>query len=461
MTPSAAVLCTPSTSAAAAVAPLLPVADAQALAPLADGSLARYVNLDYAASAPALDAVTRQLEAVLPYYSSVHRGAGYASQVSTALYERSREVIGEFLGARSDDVVVITRNTTDSLNLLAGAVPADAGDVGVLDVEHHANLLPWRRGACRVVPIAATLAATLAALEVAVASAPTALVAVTGCSNVTGELLPLEDLVAIAHRHGARICIDGAQLVPHRRVDIGALGIDYIALSGHKIYAPHGAGALVGRRDWLDAAPAYLAGGGAVREVTSDRVEWTTGPQRHEGGTPNVLGAVALATACQTLDLLPEGELEAHEHALATRLREGLAAIPGVRLLQVWDDCDDRVGVVTFALDGHDAGRVAAYLSAEHGIGVRDGRFCAHPLVARLGHSAGAIRASMGVGSRSEDVDRLIAAVRSLVEDGETLDYRVENGRWAVVGDLRRAPELPALGITLGSALPASPCEAD
>ena len=446
--------------APAAIAPLLPVADAHAEAPLVDGTSVRYVNLDYAASAPALDAVTRQLEAALPYYSSVHRGAGYASQVSTALYERSREVIGEFLGARDDDVVVITRNTTDALNLLASAVPADAGDVVVLDVEHHANLLPWRRGACRVVPVASTLAATLAALDAEVASAPTALVAVTGCSNVTGELLPLEQLVAIARRHGARICVDGAQLVPHRRVDIGALGIDYIALSGHKAYAPHGAGALVGRRDWLDAAPAYLAGGGAVREVTADSVEWASAPQRHEGGTPNVLGAVALATAFQTLSLLPQGELAAHEHALAERLRDGLAAVPGVSVLRIWDDSTDQVGVVTFVVEGHDSGRVAAYLSAEHGIGVRDGRFCAHPLVARLGASSGAIRASMGVGSRDEDVDRLVDALAALAAEGEGWSYALDGGRWVPSPDTRRAPGLPALGITLGSSLPASPFEA-
>lgn len=438
---------------------LLPVSDRDLVAPLVDGRSVRYANLDYAASAPALESVTAQLAAVLPYYSSVHRGAGYASQVSTALYERSREVIGEFVGARSDDVVVITRNTTDSLNLLAGAVP-EGGNVVVLDVEHHANLLPWRRGACRVVPVAATLDETLAALESAVAAQPTALVAVTGCSNVTGEVLPLARLVGIAHRHGARICVDGAQLVPHRRVDMEALGIDYLAFSGHKIYAPHGAGALVGRRDWLDAAPAYLAGGGAVREVTPDDVQWAAAPQRHEGGTPNVLGAVALATACQTLAFLPEGELEHHEQALASRLRRGLATIPGVEVVSVWPDCDDRVGVVTFTVAGYDAGQVAAYLSAEHGIGVRDGRFCAHPLVERLGHSAGALRASMGVGSRSEDVDRLVDALRSLCETGARWEYGIREGRWAPTPDPRQAPELPSLAIGLGSRLPASPCEA-
>lgn len=441
--------------------PLLPVSDARSLTPLVDGRNVRYANLDYAASAPALDAVTRQLEAVLPYYASVHRGAGYASQVSTALYERSREVVGEFVGARSDDVVVITRNTTDSLNLLATAVPSDQGDVVVLDVEHHANLLPWRRGGCRVVPLRSTIAATLAALEAAVASSPTALVAVTGCSNVTGELLPLARLVEIAHRHGARIVVDGAQLVPHRRVDIAALGIDYLALSGHKLYAPHGAGALVGRRDWLDAAPAYLAGGGAVREVTADHVEWAAAPQRHEGGSPNVLGAVALATACETLALVPEGELLAHEAELAGLLRDGLAGVPGVSIVRIWDDSEESVGVVTFTVDGHDAGRVAAYLSAEHGIGVRDGRFCAHPLVARLGHAAGAVRASLGVGSRRDDVERLVDALHTLVRDGETWTYALDGGRWAPSPDPRRAPALPALGITLGGALPASPCEGD
>lgn len=431
---------------------LLPVVGADVAAPLVTGDDIRYANLDYAASAPALQAVCDHLHQALPYYSSVHRGAGFTSQVSTRLYESARQAVGQFVGARADDVVVFTRNTTDALNLLASAIP-DGGEVIFLDAEHHANLLPWRDRPHRCVPVAHTLAGTVERLADALRDRPAALVAVTGSSNVTGEILPVARIAALAHAHGARVVVDAAQLAPHRRVDIEALGIDYVALSGHKLYAPFGAGVLVGRRDWLDAAPAYLAGGGAVREVGVERTDWAPAPQRHEGGTPNVLGAAALAAACRAVAALPEGALEAHESALRERLVRGLRRLPGVRLLQIWPDGTERIGVVTFSLDGHDSGRVAAYLSAEHGIGVRDGRFCAHPLLARLGYPDGAIRASVGLGSSSQDVDRLVTALDRLITDGEAWTYTLDAGRWVPSPDPR-----PVIGWLPDGAGVSSPC---
>jgi selenocysteine lyase/cysteine desulfurase len=429
--------------------PLLPVTGADLRAPLVDGRWTRYVNLDYAASAPALRVVAEHVAEALSTYSSVHRGAGYASQVSTALYEDAREAVACFAGARPDDVVVFTRNTTDALNLLAGAVPED-GDVVFLDIEHHANLLPWRSRRHRCVPASTTLAATLAHLEQTLAEAPAALLAVTGSSNVTGELLPIEQLARIAHRHGARIVVDAAQLAPHRGIDVAALGLDYVAFSGHKLYAPFGAGVLLGRRDWLDAAPPYLAGGGAVRDVGPEETLWATAPHRHEAGTPNVLGAAALAAACRALDALPEGALEEHEAHLTRRLRRGLGALPGVTELRIWPDSPGRIGVVGFTVAGHDAGRVAAYLSAEHGIGLRDGRFCAHPLLRRLGADPGALRASLGVGSTEADVDALLEGLRRLLAEGERWSYRTAGGRWV--------PDPDPRPVTPRAEVPASPC---
>ena len=309
----------------------------------------------------------------------MHRGAGYASQVCTGVLEAARDTVGAFLGARSDDVVVFGRNTTDALNLLAAAVP---GEVVCLDVEHHANLLPWRSR--RVVPARYTVAATLTALAAALRARPAALVAVTGASNVTGEVLPIAEVVEIAHASGARVVLDAAQLAPHRRVDIAAWDVDYVAVSGHKLYAPYGTGALVGRRDWLDAAPPHLAGGGAVTEVRTDRAQWAASPHRHEGGTPNVVGAAALAQACRTLAPVLAGPGPEHERALLARLDAGIAQVPGVTALRAWADAVDQVAVRSFTVADRPAGYVAAYLSAEHGIGVRDGRFCAHPLLARL-----------------------------------------------------------------------------
>jgi selenocysteine lyase/cysteine desulfurase len=440
----------------ATVAPLLAVVGAGTQVPLATGGTAPYANLDLAASAPALHAVADRVDQLLPLYSSVHRGAGWTSQVSTRAYEAARRRVGRFLGARDDDVVVLTRNTTDALNLLASAVPQDAGEVLVLDIEHHANLLPWLRRPHRVLPASGTLERTLAAVEQALRERPVALLAVTGASNVTGEELPVAHLADLAHTYGARIAVDAAQLAPHRRISLQDSSIDYLALSGHKLYAPFGSGVLVGRRDWLDAADPYLAGGGAVREVALAEVRWAPAPARHEAGTPNVVGAVALAAACDVLASLPEGALEVHEETLRTRLVEGLREVDGVRVQRIWHDSPSSIGVVTFTVDGVDAGLVAAVLSAEHGIGVRDGKFCAHPLLARLGLPDGAVRASIGVGTGSDDVERLVTAVRSLVADGPALAYELVDGRWAPVDDPR---ELPAWLDDEAGQGAASPCQ--
>jgi len=414
--------------AEAGLSPLARLAGADQLVPLVQGGLVRYANLDYAASAPALAAVADQVSELLPLYASVHRGAGYASQVCTAAYEAARAGTAAFVGARDDDVVIFTRNTTDSLNLLAAAVP---GPVVHLDIEHHANLLPWESWRDRVVYAQPTLAATLAAVEAELARSQAALLTVTGASNVTGECLPLDQLAELAHRYGARIAVDGAQLVPHRRVDMRAAGLDYLAFSGHKMYAPFGVGALIGRRDWLDVAPPHLAGGGAVRQVTVHGVRWASAPALHEGGTPNVIGAVALAAAGRVLAALPEDAVAAHESALLRQLHEGLEGT-GARVHRIWPDTAEHVPVVSFSVDGVPAGRVAAYLSAEHGIGVRDGRFCAHPLLARLGVSEGAVRVSLGLGSQSDDVDRLITALDLL---------RAEGPAWAYTADHRPSPD--------------------
>lgn len=445
--------------AAAGAHPLCRVIGADLPVPVVTGGTLPYANLDYAASAPALAEVAEHVAAALPYYASVHRGAGYASQVSTTLLENARACIGRFVGARPDDVVVFVRNTTDALNLLASAVPdtpvPNRGSVLYLDVEHHANLVTWQRRGHVVLEAAPTLRETLQDLDAALAATPTALVTVTGASNVTGEVLPIKRIARIAHRHGARLAVDAAQLAPHRRLSLTTSGIDYLAFSGHKLYASYGVGVLVGRRDWLDAAPAYLAGGGAVREVTSEKTEWAAAPARHEAGTPNVLGAAALAKSCEILAAQDEAAVSAHEKALRERLVNGLTRHPEVSVLRVWSDSSDAIGVVAFTVAGFDAGLVAAYLSAEHAIGVRDGRFCAHPLLARLGLAKdGAVRASFGLGSTITDVDRLVAAVDQLLATGPAWKYELVDGRHAPIGDPRPLPEFagPVRGY-------ASPCQ--
>jgi selenocysteine lyase/cysteine desulfurase len=444
----------PARPVAAAEPALPPLVGADLRVPLVTGDWVRAANLDLAASAPALRAVADHVADLLPHHASVHRGAGYASQVCTAVVERARDAVAAFVGARDDDVTVFTRNTTDALNLLAGCVP---GPVLRLDLEHHATLLAWRSG--RVLPAAPTVEQTLDRLADALAAEPFALVAVTGASNVTGEVLPLRRIAELAHAAGARVVVDAAQLAPHRRVDLAATGVDHLVLSGHKLYAPYGAGALVGPRDWLDAAPPYLAGGGAVSAVGgpdaagTTPTTWAPAPHRHEAGTPNVLGVAALAQACRVLDGVLDTAAPAHERALLDRLTAGLAGLPALRQLQIWPDAPDRVAVVSFVVDGVAPGLVAAYLSAEHGIAVRDGKFCAHPLVDRVAGPGGAVRASLGLGSTAEDVDRLVDALRELVGTGPRWDYAVVDGRWAPVPDPR---ELDPFGF--GAARPVPGC---
>ncbi|WP_369044830.1 aminotransferase class V-fold PLP-dependent enzyme [Sinomonas sp. P10A9] len=427
--------------------PLAAVVGANLQAPLVGGGEVRYANLDYAASAPALVEVAEHLEEILPFYASVHRGAGYASQISTSVYENARSVVRAFVGARAEDAVVFTRNTTDSLNLLAGCVP-DGLDVLYLDIEHHANLLPWQARAHRSVGAAGTLAETLERLRAELEGGGIGLLAVTGASNVTGEILPLTGLAALAHEYGARIAVDAAQLAPHRRIDMTGTsradgtdtGIDYLAFSGHKLYAPFGSGVLVGRPDWLDAGRPHLAGGGAVREVRLESVNWAVGPARHEAGSPNVLGAATLARAAQALGALDPGAWHRHEQQLRDALVTGLGEIEGITVHRLFEDSESAIGVVNFTVIGHDAGLVAAYLSAEHGVGLRDGKFCAHPLLARLGLPAGSLRASFGLGSRLEDVERLLAGVRELRTHGLGIDYTVDEGRWVPAHDPRPFP---------------------
>lgn len=441
----------------------LPVLGRDVRVPLVTGGEVTYAALDYAASAPVLQRVWDDVAAYAPYYGSVHRGAGYLSQLSTDLFEQSRTVVAGFLGCRPDDQVIFTRSTTDSLNLLASVIP-DGTRVYVFETEHHASLLPWRQGNVTFLPAPRTPQQAVESLEHALAGREpdgAALVCVTGASNVTGELWPVRELAATAHAHGARIVLDAAQLAPHRPVDITALDVDYVAFSGHKLYAPFGSGVLAGRADWLRAAEPYLAGGGASRKVVRQDdgavdVEWHTSAARHEAGSPNVIGVYAIGSACRALTEAGFDALVAREQELVDRVLAGLARIPQVKVVSLFGDDSPRVGVISFVVDGWNSSRFAAALSDAYGIGVRDGMFCAHPLVRTLlggepcsasedsGKSRGeaqrsgpdgpgecgapeaepgerslnAIRVSFGAGTPDEHVERFLGAVAELVRDG-------------------------------------------
>jgi selenocysteine lyase/cysteine desulfurase len=435
----------------AADVPLLPVVGRNLEVPLVTGGVRPFVHLDYAASAPALQSVVDAVQAHLPWYSSVHRGAGFTSAVSSEALENARHDVRRFVGGRADDVVIFTRNTTDALNLLASTIPDDT-TVLTLDIEHHANLLPWRQATVRHLPTPDDVAQIADTFATALADVHTAnvLIAVTGATNVTGEVLPIADIVRVAQHFGARVAVDAAQLAPHRTFDIEALGVDYVVFSGHKLYAPFGAGVLVGRSDWLDQAPPYLAGGGAVGSVSVHDAEWLPSPARHEGGTPNVLGAIAIAAACRALREVGPAAIADHDHRLTEHLRLLLAAIEGVEAVSVFGPSSDRIGIVTLRLP-RPAAAVAAALSAEYGIGTRDGAFCAHPLMRRLfgeapdGPVPNALRVSFGVGSTIADLDHFADSLATVLQHGPRWTYALERGRLVPSPDPRPRPHQHAV----------------
>jgi len=405
--------------------------------PCLDGRERPYVNLDFAASTSALRETAEAVTAFLPSYASVHRGAGYKSRLSTTAYESARAASLAFCGERrTDDVAILCRNTTEAINHLAYRLRFQPDEVVLTTVvEHHANLLPWGRLARRrYVECGVDGTFGLDDVVAGLDQMPRPrLLAITGASNVTGWLPSLPAIVEAAHGRGVPVFLDAAQLAPHRPIPAE---VDYLAFSGHKIYAPYGTGVLVGpRATFLEGDP-FLAGGGAVDLVDLDEVVWTEPPEREEAGSPNVVGAVALETALTTLTDIGWPAIAAHEKALACRLRSGLAAIDGVRLLGP-DLETETLAIGTFVVEGLPHALVAARLSAEWAIGVRHGCFCAHPYLIRLlglsareittyrqkvlagDHSSvpGAVRASAGISSTTAEVDALLAAVAELAAD--------------------------------------------
>jgi selenocysteine lyase/cysteine desulfurase len=420
--------------------PLADLVGTGQVVPCLDGTERVAVELDQAASTQAHPAAAGRVADFLPWYSSVHRGAGFRSRRATAAYEEARRAVLRFAGRPEDgdDVAILCRNTTEALNHLAYRLRLSPDDVVVTTVvEHHANLLPWGRVATRrYVECTTGGTFTVGDVEQALDTGPVpALLAVTGASNVTGWLPPLDAVIDAAHRRGVPVVVDAAQLAPHRPLPVAA---DYVAFSGHKLYAPFGSGALVGRRDTFETGDPFLAGGGAVDLVDLDEVVWTTPPDREEAGSPNVVGAVALHAAIDAVEAVGWERIAVHEQVLGDKLRAGLAGIPGVRLLGPAGSGGGGGGanlpVAAFTVEGMHHALVAARLSAEYGVAVRHGCFCAHPYVVRLlglddravatyrdevlggdhRHVPGAVRASAGLGTSGADIDTLVEAVAEL-----------------------------------------------
>ena len=424
--------------------------------PLLDGRLTPYVNLDNAASTPALRAVMRTVDEFLPFYSGVHRGTGYKSRLSTKVFEQAREIVGRFVGADpARDVVVFTKNATEAVNKLAHSLPMPPHAVVLTTtLEHHSNDLPWR-GRARTVAVRCRPDGSLDIdhLDHLLRrhAGRIVLLAVSGASNVTGVVQPVHELAARVHAVGGRILVDAAQLVAHRPLDLRPHDdpghLDFVVMSAHKMYAPYGTGALIGPRNAFGPAPDH-AGGGTVRAVTVDGVAWADLPDREEAGSPNVLGAVAMAAAAQVLDDAGRAGIAAHEAELTRYAVGRLSAVPGLTIHGPAHGSGgvDRLGVLPFTVAGLDHALVAAILGYEHGVGVRSGCFCAQPYIAHLlqldragaaswvrqvgaGDKRGApgmVRMSFGCYNDPSDVDRAVEGLERVVAGDILGTYRTD-----------------------------------
>jgi len=440
--------------------------------PVLSGAKKPYIFFDNAASTPVLQEVLDCVNQFMPWYSSVHRGSGFKSQVATKAYEDAREVVGKFFGAnKRDHVVIFGKNTTEAINKLSYRLGLSKDDVVIISMmEHHSNDLPWRQVAT-VKRIKVDSAGHLIESDLDELLAKygnrVKLISITGGSNVTGQLTDIHRIAKKAHAVDAKIMIDAAQLAPHRQIEMKDLDdpehLDYITISAHKMYAPFGTGALIGRRDTFESGVPELCGGGTIDLVTTGRVEWTAPPDRDEAGTPNVVGAVALAKALQTLASISMRQISAHEAELTSYALAKLNKIADIEVLGDKNpaNAEFRLGVIPFKVNKLASGLAAAILSTEYGIGVRSGCFCAHPYVTGLldlpsediekfrgeviagdrSHMPGVIRISFGMYNTKEEIDVLASALEQIVKGNYYQNYNIDKS----TGDYHAAGWEPRL----------------
>ena len=364
------------------------------------------------------------LDAIANYYehlnANIHRGVHTLSVRATEAHDAARLTVKKFINAADTREIIFVRGATEAINLVAqtyGRRHVGAGDeVLITAMEHHSNIVPWQilceeKGAqLKVAPIDDR--GELILDEFAKLIGPrTRIVAVTQVSNALGTVLPLREMIELAHRRGVPVLVDGAQAVPHFAVDVQALDADFYAFSGHKVYGPTGIGVLYGKRALLDAMPPYQGGGDMIRSVTFEKTTYNDLPWKFEAGTPDIAGAIALGAALKYITDLGMENIAAHENDLLVYATETVGAIPGVRLIGT---ASERVGVVSFVLDGvhpHDLGTILD----RDGIAIRTGHHCAQPVMERFGIPATA-RASFAVYNTKEEVDALVAGIRTAHE---------------------------------------------
>lgn len=429
------------------------VVGAEIKVPLINGESTTAINFDNAATTPPFRAVMRKIMNYAPWYSSIHRGAGYKSILSSNIYEDGREVIKNFVNAdKTRDIVIYTKNTTESINMLSYILFQEDQKQIILatDMEHLANDLPWR-DKFRVDYVATDTCGKLCIddLENKLLKykGNVKLVTVTGASNVTGYINPIYIIAKLAHQYGAKILVDAAQMAPHVPIDMkpfeSSEHIDYLVFSAHKMYAPFGIGVLIGPKETFENAEPVYQGGGDVKLVTQQFIEWDSPPAKDEAGTPNIMGVVALVAAIKTLNSMGMKDIRKYEFELINYVVEGLNNIPDITIYCCSEKNDERVSLISFNMEGIHHEVLAEILSREAGIAVRSGLFCAHPYVQKLlnlskkdleyyhhNHNAlfpGMVRVSLGLYNNCDEVDIFIKFLNRIARKKNYYNNKYEN----------------------------------
>ncbi|MBZ9687828.1 aminotransferase class V-fold PLP-dependent enzyme [Clostridium estertheticum] len=418
--------------------------------PLISGKSVTAINFDNAATTPPFKSVMKAIADFAPWYSSIHRGEGYKSQLTTRLYEDSRNIVSEFVNADSNNTVIYVKNSTEAFNKLSNLLydPYEKKVILTTDMEHHSNDLPWRdKFIVDYISIDEAGRLSLEDLEAKLNkyNNNVKLVTITGASNITGYKNPIYNVAKLVHKFGSKLLVDGAQLVPHAPFIMNnentEYNIDFLIFSAHKMYAPFGTGVLIGPKVILDTCDPDLVGGGTVDIVTHDFIKWNASPERHEAGSPNVIGSIALASAIKTLSKIGMENVEHIEKKLTAYAIAQIKNIPNLKIYCDTSKEADRVSIIPFNIDGIHHATVAKILSYEWGISVRSGCFCAQPYLAKLlnissefAHNRianpdlyrpGMVRISFGLYNSYSEIDILAYALNkiSLKRDYYILKY--------------------------------------